>query len=406
MTTSSLPGTWMNGCDDCRRRRKETLQGELALPGPTCKLGSIYMQSLLLHDFHELLGARFGTRADTELVLAYEDGAAEYTALHESAVMVDLSFRGRLCITGADRVRFLHGQVTNDIKRLQLGQGCYAALVDAKGRMESDLNVFCLTDELLLDFEPGLTRSISQRLDRYIVADDVQVVDVGPLYGLLTVQGPQAEKVIALSAIFGEYPKRTYSFNKSADAILGELYLMNVPRLARTGFDIFAPADALEKVARQLVTTAKAVGGGACGWEAFETARIESGVPRFGIDMDNMNFPQECGIDESAVSYSKGCYIGQEVLNRIHTMGHVNRELRGLILPRDLQPLPAKGEKLLRAGKEVGWITSTVFSPALKENIALGIVRKEAGAIGTELEVRRAEATSPARVVGLPFKAA
>jgi folate-binding protein YgfZ len=132
--------------------------------------------------------------------------------------------------------------------------------------------------------------------------------------------------------------------------------------------------------------------------------RIEAGIPRFGVDMDESNFPQECGIEASAVSYNKGCYIGQEVLNRIHTLGHVNRELRGLSLGKDLKELPAKGEKLLHGGKEVGSITSVLASPKLKENIALGFVRKEASAIGTELKLRGDEGDSSVRVVALPFK--
>jgi folate-binding protein YgfZ len=120
--------------------------------------------------------------------------------------------------------------------------------------------------------------------------------------------------------------------------------------------------------------------------------------------MDISSFPQECGIDAGAVSYNKGCYIGQEVLNRIHTLGHVNRELRGLRLARNLKNLPARGEKLLRDDKEAGWITSALASPGLKENIALGFVRKEAGEIGTELKLRTADGESEVRIVTLPFK--
>jgi folate-binding protein YgfZ len=271
--------------------------------------------------------------------------------------------------------------------------------------MESDLNIFCLTDELLLDFEPGLTEDVTQRLGKYVVADDVQVVDVGALYGLLSVQGPQAEKVIISSGVFQQCPNEKYSFTKSSDPNLGEVYLMNVPRLGRTGFDLFAPAEVLETLARKLLAAAQAVGGRGGGWEAFEATRIEAGIPRFGVDMDDTNFPQECGIEQIAVSYNKGCYIGQEVLNRIHTMGHVNRELRGLILARGLKPLPAKGEKLFRADKEVGCITSAVVSQSLNQNIGLAIIRRDAGEIGTELELRGTEGTSSARVVALPFKA-
>src|SRR3954471_13074813 len=123
------------------------------------------MQPLVLHEFHQSLGAQFGLLAESEVVEKYGDVAAEETALQTTAGILDVSFRSRLCLVGADRVRFLHGQVTNDIKKLQVGEGCYAALVTAKGRMESDLNIFCLADEVLLDFEPGLTTDVTERLE-------------------------------------------------------------------------------------------------------------------------------------------------------------------------------------------------------------------------------------------------
>jgi folate-binding protein YgfZ len=140
--------------------------------------------------------------------------------------------------------------------------------------------------------------------------------------------------------------------------------------------------------------------GRACGWTAFEIARIEAGIPRFGADMDETNLPLESGIEARAVSYNKGCYIGQEVINRIHSIGHVNRELRSLRLADEAKPLPARGDKLVHDGKEVGYITSAIYSPALKTNIALGYVRREVNQIGTELKVRIAGAEIAAWITG------
>lgn len=335
----------------------------------------------------------------------YGDKGLEYEALVEGVALLDLSFRGRLCLTGADRVRFLHGQVTNDIKRLHAGGGCYAALVNAKGRMESDLHVYCLSDEILLDFEPGLTQDVTQRLQKYIVADDVQVIDVAPLYGLLSVQGPKAEAVIRNCGMFPDCPPGKYKLTKVvADPNLGELYLMNLPRLGTSGFDLFVPVEALLAVGKKMVAALDSVTGKASGWEAFEAARIEAGIPRFGVDMDHSNFPQECGIEAEAVSYTKGCYIGQEVLNRIHTLGHVNRELRGLKLTEGLRRLPVHGDKLFQGEKEVGYLTSATTVAASKENMALAIVRKEAAAIGNELKLRTADGESPVCIVSLPLR--
>lgn len=349
------------------------------------------MIALALHEFHHGLNAHFGKLNGTEIVADYGDTPAEYTALRESAGVLDLGFRGRICLTGADRARFLHGQVTNEVKSVRVGEGCYAALVTAKGKMESDLNIYCLQDELLLDFEPGLTEKISQRLEKYIVADDVQVVDVAPLYGLLTVQGPKAETVVRGLEIFPEVPATPFQSVKISDAMLGEIYLANQPRVslaAAPSFDLFVPMNSVAAVADKLIAAAKSVGGRACGWDVLEMARIEAGIPRFGADMDETNIPLECGIEARAVSYSKGCYIGQEVINRIHSIGHVNKELRSLRLANDLKTLPARGDKLFKDDKEVGYVTSAVKSRALNANIALGYVRREANQVGMELVLR------------------
>jgi folate-binding protein YgfZ len=397
---------------------------------------------LPLHEFHHRLGARFTGLDGAEIVNDYGDWLAEHAALRQSAGVLDFSFRSRICLTGADRVRFLHGQVTNDVKKLRVGEGCYAALVTAKGKMESDLNIFNLPDELLLDFEPGLTGKISQRLEKFIVADDVQIVDVAPHYGLLSVQGPKAEAVVLAIGLFAEMPAKPFDSVKISDATLGEIYLMNQPRLSLfplpakrgegqgegqnftssprpsppfhggegeyvlRGFDLFIPNSSLGVVADKLIAAAKQIGGlvvpkhseggRACGWQAFETARIEAGIPRFGVDMDETNLPLECGpaMWDRAVVYNKGCYIGQEVINRIHSVGHVTRELRGLRLADDLKSMPRRGDKLFRDGKEIGYITSAVRSPVLDANIALGYVRREANQIGTELTLQSAGGSS------------
>ena len=399
---------------------------------------------LTLREFHQSLGANFASLNGAEIVADYGAALAEHATLRQTAGVLDLSFRSRLCLTGADRVRFLHGQITNDVKRLRPGEGCYAALVTAKGKMQSDLNVFALPDELLLDFEPGLTATVTARLEKYLVADDVQVVDVAPHYGLLSVQGPQSEAVVRAVALFAEIPAREFSFVKITDATLGEIYLMNQPRLllprpatqergegrgegqpqndqpssprpsppsvggegvfpTGTGFDLFVPTNALGAVADKLIAAAKSVGGRACGWTAFEIARFEAGIPRFGADMDETHLPLECGIEARAVSYHKGCYIGQEVINRIHSIGHVNRELRGLRLAEEPKTLPANGDKLFHAGKEVGHVTSALHSPALNANLALGYVRREANAVGTELRLRAGDGERGATIVALPF---
>jgi aminomethyltransferase len=371
------------------------------------------MNPMMLHEFHHGLGAKFSELNGAQIVADYGDWLAEHAALHETAGVIDLSFRSRLCLVGADRARFLHGQVTNDVKKLRAGEGCYAVIATAKGKMESDANIFCLADELLLDFEPGLTEKISARFEKFIVADDVQLVDAAPHYGLLSVQGPKSVEAVRALNLFPEIPAKEFGSVKISDATLGEIYLVNHARLfrpppapgtpasgtARTdsfskravpeagapiGFDLFVANHALAAVADKLIAAAKNFGGRACGWTAFETARIENGIPRFGADMDETNLPQECGIEARAIVYNKGCYLGQEVINRIHSVGHVNKELCRLRLAAGLPTLPVRGEKLFRAGKETGHLTSAAKSPTLG-NIALGYVRREAIQAGGDL---------------------
>jgi folate-binding protein YgfZ len=168
------------------------------------------------------------------------------------------------------------------------------------------------------------------------------------------------------------------------------------------GFDLFVPTDSLGAVADKLIAAAKSLGGRAVGWSAFEIARIEAGIPRFGVDMDETNLPQECGIEARAVSYTKGCYIGQEVINRIHSIGHVNRELCSLRLADDLKTLPVKCDKLFKDDKEVGHITSAVHSPTLNDNIALGYVRREVNSLGTELLLKTSTGEAWAKIIEVP----
>jgi folate-binding protein YgfZ len=164
--------------------------------------------------------------------------------------------------------------------------------------------------------------------------------------------------------------------------------------------DLFVPTAAMQDTAARLLER----GGRLCGWQALETARIEAGLPRFGADMDETNLAPEA-LDSRAISYSKGCYIGQEVIARIRTYGQVAKSLRGLRLGGDAPEPPARGSKLFLGEKEVGSITSAVWSPALRANIALGYVRREANQTGTELEVRTSGGKIPARIVDLPFAA-
>jgi folate-binding protein YgfZ len=337
-----------------------------------------------------------------EAVANYGDSPGEYGALETSVGISDLSFRARLCLLGPDRVKFLNGQVTNNVKELRTGEGCYAALVSAKGKIQSDLHIYILEDEILLDFEAGLGQIVQPRLEKFIIAEDVQVVDVSALYGLWSVQGPKAAAVIQSLPWKVALPEKPNAVVKIADPASGEIYLTSRARTSGAGYDLFVPNQSMQAVGIQLGEAAKAAGGRFCGWQALETARIETGIPRFGADMDETNLAPEV-LDTAAISYSKGCYIGQEIIARVRTYGQVAKSLRGLRLPDDLPALPVKGDKLFLGEKEVGYITSAAASPKLKANIALGCVRREANQPGTELRLQMAAGIFIVKIYDLPF---
>jgi folate-binding protein YgfZ len=374
------------------------------------------MIDLALHELHQSLGGRLAQVGGMTAVDHYGDPAGEYAALRQTAGALDLSFRGRLCLTGADRQRFLNGQVTNNVKDLAAGQGCYAAILNHKGKLQGDANIHALANELLLDFEPGQVEAVTQRLEKHIIADDVRIVNVSPHYGLLSIQGPKASEALADCGLGVAPPASEFQSVTVNHATLGEICMVNLPRTVplaptggegrgegapskqRYGFDLFVPVQSLGAVWTQLLRGVSRVGGRACGWQALETARIEGGIPRFGVDMDETNLAPEAGIEARAISHNKGCYTGQEVIARIRTYGQVAKALKRLRLGAT-QVLPKKGDKVLKGDKEIGYVTSAVFSPTLKSTVALAYVRREHNRPGTEAVVRAGGANIPAVIL-------
>lgn len=357
------------------------------------------MTALRHHEFQDGLGARFGDLNGCEIVLDYGEAETEFRYLTQSAGVLDLGFRGRICVLGEDRSKFLHGQLTADIKRLQSGQGCYSALVTNKGKIQSDLNVHCLENEILLDFEPGLTELVKERIERFVVADDVELCDVSEAFGLVSVQGPKSAEVILKLGLPLELPTESHAVVWMEDATLGAIYLVCHPRLGTVGFDVYAADEAVPAIADKLIAAARESDGGAAGWTAFEQARIVGGIPRFGQDMTDANLAPEAGIEDRAIAYDKGCYIGQEVLNRLHNFAEVSRAMRVLNVP--VEAKPTRGDALMADGKQVGELTSVAAVSGVANANCLGYVRKGSNAIGSKLSVN----DGVAEIVGLPFGA-
>jgi folate-binding protein YgfZ len=290
---------------------------------------------------------------------------AQYRALREEAGLLDRSERGKLLVRGSDAAEFLQGQLTNDVEALERGAGCYAALLDRKGHMRADMRVLHLdAGDIWLDTEPETIEALRSHLDMYKIGREVELDDESEDWAIFSLIGPAAYAVAGTGPLSPEYAQRYYE--RDGVEVLAIGTDLGVDMVARSGS------------ADQLRDALLASGAAAVSEEAAEIVRVESGRPRFGREMTNATIPAEAGIDERAVSFTKGCYIGQETVARLHYKGKPNRHLRGL----RLSAAATSGEELTLDGKAVGEIGTFCISPA-HGPIALAIVRREAEPGGT-----------------------
>jgi folate-binding protein YgfZ len=315
----------------------------------------------------------------------------EYEALRRGAGLIDFSAWGLLRLRGKDRARFLHNMLTNDILKLRPGEGCNAVKVSVQGRMEAALRVLCLEDEMWCDTEGEALAGVALGLRKRIVLENAALEDASAGWRLLAVPGPEARRVLERCGI--EPPAAMHGH--AAAALAGaEVRVVRSDHTGDGGCDIWATAAAAANVAAAL----RDAGAVAVGEATYELRRIESGIPRHGREITSEHFPQEANLDAGWISYTKGCYLGQETISRLHHMGHVNRSLCGLVVDGDAVPEP--GTSLAAGGKEGGRITSSVRSLVLDRPVALAYVRHEIAAPGTAVELANG---STARIADLPF---
>jgi tRNA-modifying protein YgfZ len=306
--------------------------------------------------------------------------AGEYGALTERCGLVDRSERGKLALTGTEAREFLHGQVSNDIEALEPGQGCYAAFLTPKGKMLGDLRVLNLGDELFLDTERVSLQALFNMIRNYKLGRDVELHKRTVERGLLSLVGPGARA----AAGAGELGSAEH------DNAAGEIGGVPVRLVATAaGVDLICDAERTDELKDALAVPEVSAA-------AAEVVRVESGRPRYGLDLDESVIPQEAGLNERAVSFTKGCYVGQETVARLFYRGKPNRHLRGL----RLSDAAATGDTLRLGEREVGRLGSSVVSPALGP-IGLAIVRREA-APGDTVTVGDSGVT--ATLVELPFR--
>ncbi len=354
------------------------------------------MEPLTLHSTHQARGATFGNVQGREVVRGYGDLRDEHAAARLNACLFDFSFREMLRLTGEDRLSFLHGMVTNDVKRLAEGDAEYAAMVTAKGALVADMRILRRSDDLLLDLEPGSAQAVHQFLHKYLVSEEVEIFDASSELALLRILGPEVHRIAA--AAFGhETPLPGHDRFVRIDLNSGPAWLIGVELGSIRGVDLLVPRDDLARAFEGTIHAGETLALRLGGFDAFEVLRVEAGIPRFPQDMDEQTLPLEVNL-ERAISYEKGCYVGQEVIARATFRGHVNRKLTGLVLG-PTEP-PARAE-LRREGKRVGFITSAVRSPARVAAIGLGFVHRDSLEPGTALEV--ANYPPGAVVHALPF---
>ena len=318
------------------------------------------------------------------MAILTEDLASEYRALTHGCGLLDRSERGKLALTGPGAKEFLAGQVTNDTVGLVGGSGCYAAFLTPKGKMLGDLRILAVEEhepEILLDTERATLQALFDMIRRFKIGYEVELHKRTVQRGLLSLVGPTARAIAGA----GELPAVEHAHRPGA--IAG-----HAVRLIATdvGVDVLCDADDTEAVRAALLDA----GASAVSEAATEILRVEHGRPRYGAELDDGTIPQEAGLNDRAVSFTKGCYVGQETVARLFYRGKPNRHLRGLLLS---EPAPSGAE--LRLGERVvGHLASSLVSPVFGP-IALALVRREA-AIGDTVEV---EGGATAEVVELPF---
>ena len=340
-------------------------------------------------------GATFAPFASRELPARFTDVEREWAAVRQRCGVLDARFRGLLRLSGGDRITFVQGMVSNDVARLREGEGTYAALLTQQGKIVSDLRVFVLPEELWIDTPAARTATVRESLERYIIADDVEFVTDETWAPLVALEGPQAREVLrALTSEDVEdaqpFRHRDISFNG------GRLRVAAVSHTGERGYLLFGPPG----FGGALWERCRAAGAEPVGMEALDVLRVEAGIPWYGGDMSEAMLIAEVGLD-TAISYQKGCYLGQEVVERVAARGQVHRKLVGMLC--NGRVVPPADSKLIHDGAEVGWITSAVWSPARQSVIALGYLRREQWTEGSEMEVVLNTGTTAARVVPLPF---
>jgi folate-binding protein YgfZ len=371
-----------------------------------------------LHDSHLRLGATMNEHKGWSVPESYGDLLLEYAEVREVGCgVIDLSNRGRILVSGTEAVQFLNGLITNDMKTLAVNSWMPAAFPNVQGRLIASVRVVRLKDEgtdkhvspaFLIDTEAATHERVLKTIERFTLAGDFRVTDVTNQTAQLSVKGSRAADVVRatlgdnaadllpIQSIQIAWPLSDQT-GSGLDGATNGLIVMRESGASEDGFDFVVNADQ----AGSLWDALQNAGAKPVGYAALEILRIEAGVPRYGVDMDETNVVTETALDD-AVSYTKGCYVGQEIIARIKYRGHVAKKLTGVIFE---QPVDiAVGATIHSAdGKEAGRVTSVADSPRLGRTIALAYLKYDYLAAGTSIRITSADQEFAAQVTELPF---
>lgn len=338
---------------------------------------------LVLH--HEQMGARLEAG---HVPLSYKSPIEEYWVTRNQVGLADISHLGLLQVTGKDRLPFLNGLLTNEVLKLNSGNGARSALLNTKARVLADLYIYSRDEGLIIDTGDSPGAKVKEVLDPFIITEDVQIRDITQENVHLTIQGPEAAN--HASDLLGS-PLGTRPFEHR---MIGPTMIINRDRIGRTGYDIIVPNDEAEAVWQGLLLK----GVTPVGQDALEILRLEAGYPRYGIDVDENIIILEAGYRD-AISFTKGCYMGQEVVARATHIGRVNKNL--VQFRSESEHAPSPKSRFNSGGKEAGYVTSAAFSPDLKAVVGLGYAQRDFAKEGTKLEIESDNGPIPTVIVKL-----
>ena len=350
--------------------------GQIALPTP-------------LLETHRAAGAKLGEWFGCALPSDFGDWRAEYRFAREFVAVLDKNYRAYLSFAGPDRVRYLNAILTNDIKALKTGEGAVSLFLNPQGRIQAEIETYAEAERLFCVSFAMIREKLIPALDHYIIMDDVTLTDETARYGTLALEGPRAATIAKKLAnidmeILPELGGREFKIDSIPCRVV-KRSLGGVPSA-----EFVCEQSQLPALWNLLLETAKANGGGPAGYTALNALRLETGSPWFGYDFGEKQIPHEAGLEKSHISYTKGCYTGQEIVERVRSRGQVNR-VRSLFRLSSSN-LPAADTAIQFEGKEVGYVTRAAESPAFQSVIAMGYIRREQSVPGTEVQIDGASA--------------